>query len=181
MGDLLKWYVLRVTYQRELAYMNQLTRLGIESFIPMARVRHRLANGRIIWRTAPAVHNYIFIHSTSNTIQRLKNLQLPALRFVMCTDNDGIRRPQVVPEKQMNHFIAVAGNEKERIKFLRPGELNLSQGDRVRILSGPFEGVEGTLVKIHRNNKNEQRVVVQIDGIISVATSVIPAVLVEKI
>ena len=79
----------------------------------------------------------------------------------------------------MLDFIAVAGSDDDRIEFISEEQLHLTQGDRVRILSGPFEGVEGIFMKL--NNKRGRCVVIKIEGVTAVATASIPAILVEKI
>ncbi|MEA4950572.1 MAG: transcriptional regulator, partial [Petrimonas sp.] len=82
-----------------------------------------------------------------------------------------------VPEKQMLHFIAVAGNYEQQVVFLYPDEIKAKIGSRVRVRDGVFKGVEGILVKI-RNNK---RVVVQIEGLLVVATHYIHPSLLESL
>lgn len=172
------WYVLRVTYQRELSTKEYLDKLDIENFVPMRMVRRRNSKGQFYRFREAAVHNYIFIHAPKGVIGDLKSFQLPMLRYVMLTEN-GQKRIMTVPEDQMQHFIAVAGNLDEQVLFLEPAEVDLSKGDRVRITGGLFEGVEGVFMRV--KNAREKRVVVKIDGVAAVATASIPPALVEKI
>lgn len=173
------WFVLRVTYQRELAAKERLDKLGVQNFVPTQLVRRKGASGRFFWIREAALHNYIFIHTEKTTLQTIKQNTIPWLRYIMQTSPDGIDSPQVVPDEQMNNFIAVAGNENERVMFLDPNEIDLSKGDKVRILAGPFAGVEGVFMKIQ--NRHEKRVVIKIDGVTAVATASLPCVQVEKI
>lgn len=172
------WFVLRVTYQRELTTKRKLDELQVTTFLPMRRVRRRNRQGRFFYTDEPAVHNYIFVHTTKDTIDRLKHSSLPWLRYVMGRDGDN-RRIMTVPDSEMHHFIAVAGNTEEQILFLDPVEINLQPGDRVRVTSGSFEGVEGYFVRL--KGQRSGRVVVRIEGIMAAATTQIPARLVEKI
>lgn len=172
------WYVLRVTYQREMQAHLKLMDMGIESYVPTQR-KKVVRGGRISYRTVSALHNYIFVRATLGQIKHIKELYIPYLRFMMGHDERGTKCPQCVPEDQMRHFIAITGSEGEMIKYLDPETIDLTKGDRVRILAGPFEGVEGTFMKI--SAKNEKRVVVKIEGITAVATAAIPATLVERI
>ncbi len=173
-----EWYVLRVTYQRELAAHKLLDDNGITNFVPTILVRRNGRDGKFKWERKAAIHNYVFVHADKTTIQSLKTNLIPYLRYVMTSVN-GQSRIQTVPEWQMRNFIAVAGNAHERALFLDPLEVNLSRGDSVRITGGPFEGVEGTFISVR--NEKEKRVVVKIEGIAAVATTVIPASLVEKL
>lgn len=172
------WYVLRVTYQREMQAHLKLMDMGIESYVPTQR-KKVVRGGRISYRTVSALHNYIFVRATLGQIKQIKELYIPYLRFMMGHDERGTKCPQCVPEEQMRHFIAITGSESEMIKYLDPETIDLTKGDKVRILAGPFEGVEGTFMKI--SAKNEKRVVVKIEGITAVATAAIPAALVERI
>ena len=57
--------------------------------------------------------------------------------------------------------------------------IDLRRGDRVRVLTGPFEGVEGIYIKMP--NRHEKRVVIKIEGIAAVATLALNAADVEKL
>ena len=85
----------------------------------------------------------------------------------------------IVRDEEMASFIRVSGNQEEKIQYLDPSKLNFKKGDRVRVIGGPFVGVEGVFVQI--GGKHEKRVVVELEGLIAVATAAIPASLVEKI
>lgn len=172
------WYVLRVTYQRELPTKEYLDNLNIENFVPFRMVRRRHSNGRFYRAREAAVHNYIFVHSTKQVIDDLKKFRLPILRYVMFRE-DGETRIMTVPEDQMEHFIAIAGSLDEQVLYLSPLDVDLSKGDRVRITGGVFEGVEGVFMRV--KNAREKRVVVKIDGVVAVATASVPYMLIEKI
>lgn len=172
------WYVLRVTYQRVFPTKESLERLGIETFVPERLVRRRDRKGRFSCVREVAIHNYLFVRSSKATIDELKTYRLPQIRYVMHV-KEGVKCPMTVPEAQMQHFIAIAGNLDARILYLSPSDPELAKGDRVRILGGPFAGVEGRFVRIKQ--ARERRVVVLIEGIAAVATTSVPSVLVEKI
>ncbi|MBR4838067.1 MAG: UpxY family transcription antiterminator [Bacteroidales bacterium] len=172
------WYVLRVTYQREITASKALEELQIEHYVPTIRTRIRNEKGVSIgWKTEPLVHNYIFIHDSYENILKLKQGKLDYLRFMMGKDEKGLlSEAQYVPDKQMADFIKVV-----RTMGSKPVDPNidLRKGDKVRILTGPFEGVEGIYVRMP--NRHEKRVVVQIEGIAAVATVALNASDVEKI
>ena len=121
-----EWYVLRVTYQRELSTKEYLDKLNIENFVPIRVVRRRNSKGQFFRACEAAVHNYIFIRSTRGVIDELKTYKLPMLRYVMHPQN-GENQIMVVPEEQMRNFIAVAGNEDEQVLFMSPEEVALSK------------------------------------------------------
>ncbi len=95
---------------------------------------------------------------------------------MMGTDEEGLNRPQSVPDKQMQDFIKVVNTAGSKFLTELP---DLKKGDRVRVLVGPFEGVEGIFVMMPRRHEN--RVVVQIKGVAAVATTSLLRRDVEKI
>lgn len=96
------------------------------------------------------------------------------IRYIMDRET---RQPIVIPDSQMRSFIAVSGTYDQAVLYLEPTELNLSQGTRVRITGGIFEGVEGVFMRV----RHDRRVVVNIEGVMAVATTFVHASLVEEI
>jgi len=169
------WYALRITYSRELALKTYLDEINIENFVPM-HYEIVVRNGQRIRKLVPAVHNLVFIRSTRKKIDEIKELNavnLP-LRYIM---NRETRQPITIPESQMQHFIAVAGNYDQQVIYLPSTESTAQKGDRVRITGGVFEGVEGVFLRV----KGDRRVVVSIQGVMAVATAFIHPSLVERI
>lgn len=167
------WYALRVTYNRELKVKNDLDARGIASFLPM-QYKRVVREGRMIKELVPSVHNLIFVNiEPARMVQYKASTSLP-VRYIM---NHETHKPIVVPDRQMQSFIAVAGTHDEQLIYLDSDPGDFSQGDRVRILGGPFEGAEGVFVRV----KGDRRVVVNIPGIVAVATTFIHPSLIEKI
>ena len=172
---MLHWYALRVTYSRELALKEYLDTQHIESFIPM-HYEYMEKNGRRLRKLVPAVHNLVFVHSTRARIDALKDeagMRIP-IRYIMDRANHA---PIIIPDAQMRSFILVAGSYEEAILYVEPAELQLVKGQRVRITGGIFEGVIGEFVRIRR----DRRVVVNIEGVMAVATTFIHSSLVQPI
>ena len=85
--------------------------------------------------------------------------------------------PVIVPDDQMRSFILVAGTYEESVIYVEPAELQLVRGQKVRVMGGVFEGAVGEFVRIRR----DRRVVVNIEGVMAVATTFIHSSLVEPI
>ncbi|MGN0033225.1 MAG: UpxY family transcription antiterminator [Candidatus Limimorpha sp.] len=172
------WYVMRVTYQRELVASKSLTDLHIEHFVPTTRIAVKNNEGRTIgFKVEPLIHNYIFILSSFNDLFALKHGKMDYLRFIMAKDPvSGLFEPQYVPDKQMNDFIKITKSKGMRV--LSP-DIDLRKGDKVRVLKGAFEGVEGVYIKMP--NGREKRVVVKIEGVSAVATATLKLEDVEKL
>lgn len=169
--DTLHWYALRVTYNREMTVKEYCDANQIVNFLPLEQ-RIYEKDGIKIKKLQPVIRNLIFLRTSRTHINELKK-RFP-IRYII---DKGTGNPVVVAEKQMLHFIAVAGNYDQQVVFLAPGELKAKIGSRVRVRDGVFKGVEGILVRV-RNNK---RVVVQIEGLLVVATHYIHPSLLDSL
>lgn len=175
-----------MAYRTELRVKEALRELGqIEAFVPMKRIRRRDKQGKFRYDEKVALNNYIFVHTSYKRLIQLRAEHPYKLdfNFLLRDVFEGMKKvgrvPAIVPQQQMLHFIAVAGNQQERVQFLDEEKVDWKAGQRVRVISGPFAGVEGIYLSTTR--KHERRVVVQLEGIATVATTALPSVLVEKI
>ena len=119
------------------------------------------------------MHNLVFIRSTRKRIDTLKDkagMNIP-IRYIMNREH---HLPVIVPDDQMRSFILVAGTYEESVIYVEPAELQLVRGQKVRVMGGVFEGAVGEFVRI-------RRVVVNIEGVMAVATTFIHSSLVEPI
>jgi transcription antitermination factor NusG len=123
--------------------------------------------------------NLIFAKSSKIVLDPA--LKEAKLRLVISSDlyyrDFGDKSVIIIPEKQMQNFIAVAGNDKEQVIYLSNDEVNLRKGVRVRITGGVFAGVEGVFMRI----KGDKRLVVSIPNLFSVATAYIPSCYVQEV
>jgi transcription antitermination factor NusG len=168
-----KWFAIRVTYNREMKVKRELDSIHIENFLPM-KYRIIVRGEKKIKELVPAIHNLIFVYITPEDLKSYKATTALPIRYIM---NRETREPIVIPEQQMQNFIAVAGNPTEQIVYLDPDVSNFKKGDKVKIIGGVFEGAEGYFMRI----KGDRRVVVCINGIAAVATAFIHPSLVKKI
>ena len=178
-GDPRIWFPMRVTYSREMKVKGELDRLGIECFVPMT---YRLADteGENPHRElVPAINNLIFVHSTQERISRLKlsNEVLEPLRYMIDLTAKKKHEIMTVPDRQMENFLRVASKTDDSVMFLDEENIIGKEGKRVRIMGGAFEGVEGVIRRV----KCCKRVVVELEGIASVAIAYVPAVLLGEI
>lgn len=167
------WYAIRVTFNREMKVKEDLDLRGIESFIPMKYVMGT-RRGRRVKKLVPTIHNLIFFRIEPSVMREYKATTKLPIRYIM---NPATKKPVVVPDKEMQNFIAVAGTYDEQLVYVTPKPGQFTRGDRVRILGGPFEGAEGILKRV----KGDSRVIVTVQGLVAVATTAIHPSLLEKI
>ena len=77
-------------------------------------------------------------------------------------------------DKQMEDFMFLLDFSPAGIEILNK---DLKRGDRVRVIKGPLQGLEGELVRL----RGHKRVVIRLEGVASIATSYIPGSFLEKI
>ena len=181
-GDPNLWFPMRVTYAREMKVKAELDRLGIENFVPMTyRIVESRKQGEVESRRVlvPAINNLIFIRSTQEQISDLKrrNEQLEPLRYMMDHTIGKEHEIMTVPERQMANFLRVATKTDDSVMFLDENSIIGKEGMRVRIMGGPFEGVEGVIRRVKRC----KRVVVGIEGVMSVAIAWVPATFLREV
>lgn len=170
--DTLRWFPMRVTYNRELKVKAELDNCNIDNFIPMQYgiVDTRHGRKRML---VPAIHNLIFVHATQNQLTLLKRTRsrLEPLRYMRRVRTDTQQSEIIwVPDREMENFMAVASKTDDSTFFLGYDDLIGKRGRRVKIIEGPFAGVEGTIERIQRN----RRVVVRIEGVAAVAITFVP-------
>ena len=175
-GGTKTWFPMRVAYQREMKVKAELDRLGIENFLPM---RYKVVESqndeemelrRVL---VPAVSNLIFVRSTQNRVSELKRRSevLEPLRYMMDHTAAGEHTIMTVADREMENFMRVASWTDDSVMFLDNETVVGKEGKRVEIMGGAFEGVTGVIRRVKRC----KRVVVEIEGVASVAIAWVPA------
>ena len=134
-----------------------------------------IRRGRKVRALVPVIRNLVFVHARPSEVQRFKS-QITYLQYITDTRSG---RKIVIPDHDMQRFIAVAGTYNDHLLYFQPEELNLSKGTKVRITGGDFEGQEGVFLKV--KGARDRRVVIAIQGIIAVAMATIHPDLIEVI
>ena len=168
------WFAMRATYRRELEAMHLLEKANLGCFIPM-QYKISICRGRKVRTLVPVIRNLVFVHARPSEVQRFKS-QITYLQYITDTRSG---QKIVIPDHDMQRFIAVAGTYNDHLLYFQPEELNLSKGTKVRITGGDFEGQEGVFLKV--KGARDRRVVIAIQGIIAVAMATIHPDLIEVI
>ena len=181
-GDPKSWFPMRVTYQREMKVKAELDRLGIENFVPMRyKVMESQNDGDTELRRVlvPAINNLIFVRSTQEQLRELKqtNEVLEPLRYMMDRTASLEHAIMTVADREMENFMRVASRTDDSVMFLDNETVVGKEGKRVEIMGGAFEGVTGVIRRVKRC----KRVVVEIEGVASVAIAWVPAGVLKEI
>ena len=164
-------------YRRELRAKEFLDHKGVECFVPMKEALVERRSGTKSRKMIPAIHNLIFVHTTKERIKELKQ----GVNFLQYHTRPiaGKNVPIIVPDYQMQQFIAVTTASNEGLTYLCPEEINIKKGTKVRVHGGVFDGTEGYFVKVQ--GKRSRRVVMLIEGITAVALTEISTDFIEVI
>ena len=181
-GDPKMWFPMRVTYQREMKVKAELDRLGIENFVPMRyKVVESQSDGDTELRRelVPAINNLIFVRSAQERVSELKqtNEVLEPLRYMMDRTASQEHAIMTVADREMENFMRVASRTDDSVMFLDNETIVGKEGKRVEIMGGAFEGVTGVIRRVKRC----KRVVVEIEGVASVAIAYVPAGMLKEI
>ena len=173
-----RWYPMRVTYNRELLVKACFDELGIECFVPM---KHEMdeegfsGNERMV----PAIHNLIFVHSTQERITALKmeRIDFAPLRYMMDHTSNGVTKIMTVPDTEMDNFIKAVSVRDHPAFVVDDSDYFSKIGKMVRFKEGQFKDVVGVVKRIKRN----RCVVVRIQGVAAAIIANVPNRFVEEI
>ena len=165
----LHWYVANICRQ-EKKIKQRLDSMGIENFIPFQQIARKI-HGVDKLIEVPVIPNLVFIHTTLKTCMSLIQEYAFDMRYLRDRETGNFL---IVPDKQMNDFMFLLDFSKEMVEVVNE---NLKKGDKVRVIKGDFAGIEGELIRV----KGHKRVVVRLEGVVSLATAYIPSSFLEKI
>lgn len=151
------WYAAQTCSRHEKKAAEHLAQRGIESYLPLYVTQRRWADRRARVEL-PLFPGYLFVHLP--LAERLKVLQLPGVVRLVSTRGRAVPLPASEIEALRQGL--KAGGRAEPHPFLKVGR-------RIRVVSGPFTGISGVLMR----KKDSLRVVVSLEIIMrSVAVEV---------
>ncbi len=159
------WYATYTRSRHEKSVADQLQQRSVECFLPLYEAKRKWKNGTFKVQF-PLFPGYLFVHIPLQ--QRLKVLQVPGV--VSLVGFNGLPAPLPQAEIEMIRCALQKGIAAEPHPYLKVGT-------RVRIISGPMEGLEGILLR----KKGKPRVVVSVDLIMRSVAIDIDAAQVEPV
>lgn len=159
------WYALYTRHQHEKMVADLLSRKDFNVFLPQYEATHRWKD-RLKKLTLPLFPSYVFVKGGLD--RQLQIMTTPGVYSIVA--NAG--RAAAIPEEQI-----------DAVKRMVDGSLRvephpfLKCGDRVRVTSGPLEGIEGVLVR----KKNLTRLVLSIEMLMKSVAVEIDAWMIERI
>lgn len=174
-----QWYVFRASYGRELKAYDYLITKGITAYLPF-RQTVKKNNDTVKKVREPLLPNILFVYCSMIEADTLIKYT-PELCYLnyyydhLKKSQDGKNPPLIVKYDQMINFIMVTSTLDEHICLVDTSKCHYKKGDKVRVTNGTFIGTEGRVARV----AGQQRVVVEIEGLCSIATAYIPTAFLE--
>ncbi len=150
--DKLPWYALYVHSRAEKKVYEQLVKRGYEAYLPLV-VKMKKWSDRLKKVEEPLFKSYLFVRADIRYYFHV--LDIPGItRFVSFE-----RQAVVVPENQINAIKKYCNDYTDDDS--QPQEVELHEGQLVRIINGPMAGLMGRLAPID----NKKRLIVYIDSV----------------
>ena len=143
------WYAVYTAPRHEKRVAQHFAQRYIETFIPLYRSRRNWKDGSRKLPALPLFPGYIFARIAPENL--LTMLQVPGVISVLCFGNKPARLPDAEVESLRTGLEMGCAEPHDPIE----------KGERVRILSGAFAGMEGFLER----NDNNFRVVLRLERI----------------
>ena len=144
----MSWYAIRVYHNRT------------------ARIREQLQKGQVHHYVPEIIDSLVFLDTDEDY---LRNFEQQNFSHLWVYRAPGASTPTVIPDAEMEMFLFVCTAGQQGLTYLGDDKPEYHQGDRVRVIDGPFKGAEGHIKRI----KKDRRLVVTINGVAAVATSFI--------
>lgn len=157
------WHAIWTRSHCEQMVRDQLGAKGFDLFLPKARVWSRRSGTRRCV-DAPLFPGYVFVH---HELDKASHVEVLKARGVVRVLGGRWDRLTPIPDGEIEAIQCVVGAGQPVF-----AHAHLSSGDRVRIRSGPFEGVEGIFLRSREDrglfvvsiNMLQRSVAVEIDG-----------------
>ncbi len=143
------WYALYTRANQERHVADRLDQRGIQFYLPLYKTIRRRTDRRVTL-SLPLFPGYLFVHIP--LAQRLRVLEVENVVRLVGTQT----HPSVLPDQEIDLLRRGLSGQV----YAEPSRY-LTTGCRVRVVNGPFEGVEGILL----GRKRSSRVVISIEAI----------------
>ena len=176
-----RWYVFRATRGRECKASDFLVEDGTYTYIAQKYVE-KLIQGKRKRFLQTLIPNLVFAYTTEEKAKEYVTCT-PALSYLSFyynhfeNDADKKNPPLIISVEEMERFIKATCTKNQHILFVDSSQVHYKSGDNVRVIDGPFIGVEGKVARV----SGQQRVVISLPMIGFISTAYIPTAFIQLI
>ena len=173
------WYVFRASYGREDKASDYLVDDGTYTYIAK-KIVERYIRGKRKRYLQTLIPNLLFAYTTEAKAEEYVN-NTPDLSYLTYyynhfeLDDEKKNPPLTVSCNEMGKFVKATCNKNKHLLFVEPEQCHYKSGELVKVIDGPFKGVEGRVARI----AGQQRVVVSLSKIGLISTAYIPTAFLE--
>ena len=160
------WFVFRATRGREGKASDFLVEDGTYTYIAQQTL----------------IPNLVFAYTTEEKAEEYVN-HTPALSYLSYyynhfeEDVDKKNPPLTISLKEMERYIKTTCNKNKHLLFVDTSQVHYKSGENVKVVEGPFAGVEGKVARI----SGQQRVVISLSKIGLISTAYIPTAFLQSL
>ena len=140
-----RWYVALVRMHHEKKVSERLSKMGIDSFVPVQQQIHQWSDRRKLVDTV-LLPMMVLVHVTPK--ERMEVLSFSTFSRYMVMRGES--SPAVIPDEQMARFRFMLDYSKDVISM---NSAPLARGEKVRVIKGPLTGLVGELVTVDGKSK----------------------------
>lgn len=167
-----KWYVLGcLSVHHEEKVRDALRKAGFRSHVPM-KYEVKIVRRQEQRTMVPAITGLIFARGTEEALKDYIQNKRHETIYMRKSTFSNKKEYLTVRDDVMERFIEFTKVRQENITYFKPEELNLKEGETIRIKGGLYDGYEGTVLRI--KGKRNKHIVVQIPGVIIAAVELEP-------
>lgn len=144
------WYAIQTFYCKEEALGKFFAKEGLNYFIPMQYVEHTTLDGKKHRVLAPAVHNLLFLEKTLEEKEMLSKISNSPIPFFLIRHRDS-RKCYEIPDREMLELRAICDPDYKGTLYVDSLTAEARPGQKVRVIRGPFKGLEGKLTQYKKS------------------------------
>lgn len=173
--NVFRWYAYKVFFNKVFEVDRAMREEGVETYFPTVQ-EDKLVGDKVRKVIRPAISSLLFVHGAESMVLDWQK-RLSGKVMLYSHVAGGVRVPSAIDEEEMRVFILVTSSADERLQYLDVGTVNYREGQKVKVLDGPYKGCSGYIKRI----KGNRRLLVAVEGLALVATSYIPSAFLEKL
>lgn len=176
-----KWYVMRASYGREDKALDLIVADGTFSYIAK-RYAEKYVNGKRRRVLESLIPNLLFVYTTKEKAEEYVK-GTPALSYITYyynhfeLDDNQKNPPLTVSCAEMDNFMLATASMNEHLMFVQPSQCHFRSGELVKVIEGPFTGVEGRVARV----AGQQRVILTLSEVGLISTAYVPTAFIRKI
>jgi transcriptional antiterminator RfaH len=137
-----RWFAVYTRYKREKVVYDELTRKGIEVFLPLQKILRQYGRKKR-WVELPLFNCYVFVKITKANYVPVLSVE-GVTKFIRFSQN-----LISIPEGEIQMIQRIIGSEL----LIDVEEGTFESGDEVEIIAGNLAGMKGELIELQGKNK----------------------------